>query len=79
MIKLKLMNESRRVVNTPKQLEELIMDITSSDLNRQMQQLIADYKRTGNDHFRVDAEYLRAEFESWWNDDEALFEPPIEL
>lgn len=73
------MNESRRVVTTPKQLEELIMDITSSDLNRQMQQLIADYKRTGNDHFRVDAEYLRAEFESWWNDDEALFEPPIEL
>lgn len=73
------MNESRRVVNTTQQLEELIMDITSSDLNRQMQQLIADYKRTGNDHFRVDAEYLRAEFESWWNDDEALFEPPIEL
>ena len=50
------------------------MDITSSDLNRQMQQLIADYKKTGNDHFRVDAEYLRAEFESWWNDDEAVFE-----
>ena len=23
------------------------MDITSSDLNRQMQQLIADYKKTG--------------------------------
>ena len=54
------------------------MDITSSDLNRQMQQLVADYKRTGNDHFRVDAEYLRAEFESWWNDDEALFEPPVD-
>ena len=54
------------------------MDITSSDLNRQMQQLIADYKKTGNDHFRVDAEYLRAEFDSWWNDDETLFEPPIE-
>lgn len=50
------------------------MDITSSDLNRQMQQLVADYKRTGNDHFRVDAEYLRAEFESWWNDDESIFE-----
>ena len=50
------------------------MDITSSDLNRQMQQLIADYKRTGNDNFRVDAECLRSEFESWWNDDELVFE-----
>lgn len=54
------------------------MDITSSDLNRQMQQLISDYKKTGNDHFRVDAEYLRSEFESWWNDDEAEFMPPAE-
>ena len=55
------------------------MDITSSDLNRQMQQLIADYKKTGNDAFRVDAEYLRAEFESWWNDDELEFSPPLEV
>lgn len=70
--------EQRRVVTTKQQLEELVMNITSSDLNRQMQQLIADYKKTGNDHFRVDAEYLRAEFDSWWNDDEALFEPPVE-
>ena len=52
------------------------MDITSSDLNRQMQQLIADYKKTGNDTFRIDAEYLRAEFDSWWNDEESIFEPP---
>ena len=66
--------DQRRVVETHKQLEKLVMDITSSDLNRQMQQLIADYKKTGNDHFRVDAEYLRAEFESWWNDDESVFE-----
>ena len=53
------------------------MDITSSDLNRQMQQLIADYKKTGNDHFRVDAEYLRAEFDSWWNDDEDCSNLPL--
>ena len=53
------------------------MDITSSDLNRQMQHLIAEYKRTGIDRYRIDAEYLRAEFESWWNDDEALFESPV--
>ena len=55
------------------------MDITSSDLNRQMQQLISDYKKTGLDTYRIDAEHLRAEFESWWNDDEALFEPPIDM
>ena len=58
---------------------QLIMDITSSDLNRQMQQLISDYKKTGLDTYRIDAEHLRAEFESWWNDDEALFEPPIDM
>ena len=69
-------SEQRRVVESKLQLEELIMDITSSDLNRQMQQLIADYKKTGNDTFRVDAEYLRAEFDSWWNDEESIFEPP---
>ena len=70
--------EQRRVVSTKQQLEELIMDITSSDLNRQMQQLVAEYKRTGIDHFRVDAEYLRSEFQSWWNDDEAIFESPLD-
>ena len=52
------------------------MDITSHDLNLQMQQLIADYKKTGNDQFRIDAEYLRAEFDWWWNDEEAQFIPP---
>jgi hypothetical protein len=63
-----------RVCTTKQQLEKLIMDITSSDLNRQMQQLIADYKKTGNDHFRIDAEHLRAEFDWWWNDEENLIE-----
>ena len=65
-----------RVCNTKKQLEALIMDITSHDLNLQMQQLIADYKKTGNDRFRIDAEYLRSEFDWWWNDEEAQFEAP---
>ena len=40
----------RRVVTTHQQLEELIMDITSHDLNLQMQQLIAEYKKTGDEH-----------------------------
>lgn len=74
-----LPSEQSRVCETKQQLEELIMDITSSDLNRQMQQLISDYKKTGNDTFRIDAESLRAEFDSWWNDEEVLFEPPTEL
>ena len=52
------------------------MDITSSDLNRQMQQLIAAYKRTGREEFKIDAEYLRSEFDTWWNDDYASFNPP---
>jgi len=68
-------SEPRRVVNTLEQLEELVMDITSTDLNRQMQQLISDYKKTGDESYRIDAEHLRAEFDSWWNDDEAIFEP----
>ena len=52
------------------------MDITSHDLNLQMRQLIAEYKRTGNDSYRLDAECLKAEFDSWWNDDEVLFNSP---
>ena len=68
-----------RVCTTKKQLEELILDITASDLNRQMQQLISDYKETGNEHYKIDAEYLRSEFETWWNDEVSLFAPPAEV
>ena len=54
------------------------MDITAHDLNLQMQQLISDYKKTGNEHYKLDAEYLRAEFDTWWNDEVSLFAPPAE-
>ena len=73
------MNESSRVCNTPKLLEELIMDITSHDLNLQMQQLISDYKKTGDEAYKIDAEYLRSEFNTWWNDEESSFVPPAQL
>ena len=53
------------------------MDITSSDLNRQMQQLISKYKKTGDQKFRIDAEYLRSEFDTWWREDTAEFLPPL--
>ena len=68
-----------RVCNTPKQLEELVLDITQSDLNRQMQQLISDYKKTGDEHYKLDAEYLRSEFNTWWNEEEAEFVPPAQM
>jgi len=68
-----------RVCETKQQLEVLIMDITSSDLNRQMQQLISDYKKTGDEHYKVDAEYLRSEFDTWWDSDTAEFVPPAQL
>ena len=68
-----------RVCDTKQQLEKLIMDITSHDLNLQMQQLISDYKRTGDEHYKLDAEYLRSEFHTWWNTDEAEFVPPAQL
>ena len=68
-----------RVCNTHKQLEELVLDITQSDLNRQMQQLISDYKKTGDESYKLDAEYLRSEFNTWWNEDEAQFVPPAEM
>ena len=68
----------RRVVNL-KQLEKLIMDITSHDLNLQMQQLISDYKKTGDESYAVDAAYLRSEFDTWWDTDEAEFIPPAQI
>jgi hypothetical protein len=58
---------------------ELVMDVTSENLNRQMQHLISDYKKTGNEHFRIDAEYLRSEFDTWWNDSDSEFVPPAEI
>jgi len=68
-----------RVCTTLESLEELIMDITSHDLNLQMQQLLADYKRTGQEEYKIDAEYLRSEFDTWWNDDDSSFVPPAEI
>ena len=68
----------RRVVNL-KQLEKLVMDVTSHDLNRQMQQLVSEYKKTGDQHYLDDAMYLRSEFETWWNSDDAEFVPPAQL
>ena len=59
-------------------LEKLVMDATSHDLNLQMQQLIADYKKTGDESYKIDAEYLRSEFHSWWNDETSEFESPTE-
>lgn len=74
------MSESlSRICNTKQQLEVLIMDITSHDLNLQMQQLISDYKRTGDEHYKIDAEYLRSEFDTWWDSDNAEFIPPAQL
>ena len=73
------MPEQSRVCDTKQQLEKLIMDITSSDLNRQMQQLITDYKKTGDEHYKIDAEYLRSEFDTWWNYDTSEFVPPAQL
>lgn len=72
------MTEPRRVVTNTKQLEELVMDITSTDLNRQMQQLVSDYKKTGDQHYLDDAAYLRSEFDTWWNDEVSMFAPPAE-
>ena len=67
------------VGSAPKRtLEELVMDITAHDLNLQMQQLISDYKKTGDEHYKQDAEYLRSEFDTWWNDEVSLFAPPAE-
>ena len=74
------MSESpSRVCNSKQQLEKLIMDVTSHDLNRQMQQLVSEYKKTGNEHYLDDAMYLRSEFETWWNSDNAEFVPPAQL
>ena len=67
---------SSRVCNTKQQLEELVMDLTQSDLNRQMQHLIAEYKRTGIEEFKYNAEALMEEFDAWWDYDSLTFEVP---
>ncbi len=68
----------RRVVNS-KQLEKLVMDVISHDLNRQMQKLVSDYHKTGDEHLLEDAAYLRSEFMTWWNEEESEFVPPAQL
>ena len=72
-------NDANSRVGNSKQLENLILDITQHDLNHQMQQLISEFKKTGNEHYKVDAEYLRSEFETWWDSEESQFAPPAQL
>ena len=62
-------NESwfNRVCNTKQQLEELVLDITQHDLNHQMQRLVMEHRRTGDENYLIDADYLRSEFETWWD------------
>ena len=67
---------SDQSINVKEALEKLIVDITQYDLNRQIQHLITEYKRTGDDNYRLDAEFLRSEFDSWWDEESALFVPP---
>jgi len=69
----------RRVVTDKHQLEKLVMDVVSHDLNRQMQKLVSDYHKTGDEHLLEDTAYLRSEFMTWWNPDEAEFIPPAEI
>ena len=73
---MKQVNEPSRVCETRKQLEELVLDITQHDLNLQMQQLISEYKKTGEERLLIDAEYLRSEYETWWDSESAEFKIP---
>ncbi len=41
------------------------MDITSHDLNLQMQQFSSVYKKTGDEHYKLEAELLKYEIDSW--------------
>jgi len=55
------------------------MDVTSHDLNRQMQKLVSDYHKTGDEQLLEDAAYIKSEFDTWWNSDLAEFVPPAEV
>lgn len=68
-----------RVCTTIKQLERLIMDVTSHDLNRQMQKLVSDYHKTGDEQLLEDAAYIKSEFDTWWNSELSEFVPPAEV
>lgn len=72
-------NDAKSRIGTEKQLEALVLDITQADLNRQIQQLISDYKKTGDENYKTDAEYLISEFDTWWDGEECLFVPPAQL
>ena len=71
-------DEPSRFCNT-QQLEKLIMDVTSHDLNVQIQKLVSDYKQTGDESLLEDAAYLRSEFETWWDEGISEFVPPAQL
>jgi len=61
------------------QLEKLIMDVTCHDLNVQIQKLVSDYHKTGDEQLLEDAAYLRSEYETWWDEGIAEFVPPAQL
>ena len=55
------------------------MDVTCHDFNVQIQKLVSDYHKTGDEQLLEDAAYLSSEYETWWDEGIAEFVPPAQL
>ena len=55
------------------------MDVASANLNLHIQHLVSDYKKTGNEHYLEDAEFIRSEFDRWTMEMTDYYCPPAQL
>jgi hypothetical protein len=55
---------------------DLILECIVSDINKQMERLILEYKATGDETYKTNAAYLRSEFHDWWDSESCEFVKP---
>lgn len=58
-------------------MRQLVLDISSSDMNERVEELVLKYKKTGLVEYKDNAEAIISEFYDWWDKEECKFDSPM--
>ena len=58
-------------------MRQLVLDVSSHDMNERVEQLVVKYKETGLVEYKDSAEAIISEFYDWWDNDECKFDSPM--
>lgn len=55
-------------------MRQLVLDVSSHDMNQRVESLVVQYRETGLIEHKVNADAIIAEFYDWWNPEECKFD-----